>query len=136
MYWDLVPSTQTRENTASVTIFVFVIDDSNWNRKEHKILGNGRMMEPQPDCVILGAVEAGLGGEGVVVDGHGDGLVRPVIGHRVDCSLSNSGLTFVAAASSVADWRQQTAGSIWNRLAAVRRLDSRLHLFPCQEKVT
>ena len=42
MYWDFVPSTQTRENTASVTIFVFVIDDSNWNRKEHKILGNGR----------------------------------------------------------------------------------------------
>ena len=95
-------------------------------------------MEPRPDCVFLGAVVL-HGGEGVVgVEdvGHGDGLVRPVTGSRVDGSLSNSGLTFVAAASSVADWRQQTAGSIWNRLAAVRRLDCRLHLFPCQEKVT
>ena len=56
------------------------MNDSNWNRKEHKILGNGRMMEPQPDCVILGAGEDGHGGVGVVVEdvGHGGGLVRPV----------------------------------------------------------
>ena len=95
------------------------------------------MMEPRPDCVILGAVEILLGVEGVVVDGdgHGDGLVRPVTGSRVDVSLSNSGLTSGAAAASVADW-QQTAGASWNRLAAVHWLDSRLHLFPCQEKVT
>ena len=61
------------------------------------------MMEPQPDCVILGAAEVGLGDEGVVVDGHGDGLVRPVIGRRVDCSLSDSGLPVGAAAASMVD---------------------------------
>ena len=56
------------------------------------------MMEPRPDCVILGAVEVGHGVEGVVVlgvldvedVGHGDGLVRPVTGLRVDIGLSNS----------------------------------------------
>ena len=96
------------------------------------------MVEPRPDCVILGALEVGHGVEGVVVlgvldvedVGHGDGLVRPVTGSRVDGSLSNSGLTSGAAAASMADW-QQTAGAIWNRLAAVHWLDSRLHLFPC-----
>ena len=31
---------------------------------------------------------------------------------------------------------QQTAGALWNRLAAVHWLDIRLHLFPCWEKVT
>ena len=92
---------------------------------------------PEPDCVILGAVEVLLGGEGVVVDGdgHGDGLVRPVAGSRVDASLSNSGLTSGVAAASIADL-QQTAGASWNRLAAVQRLDSRLHQFPCREMVT
>ena len=99
------------------------------------------MMEPDLDCVgpgelggvVLHVVVAGfLCVEGV---GHGDGLVRSVTGSRVDASLSNSGLTFVAAAASIADL-QQTAGAIWNQLAAVHRLDSRLHLFPCREKVT
>ena len=91
----------------------------------------------EPDCVVLGAVvlHGGEGVEGVEDVGHGDGLVRPVIGHRVDCSLSDSGLTIGVAAVSIADL-QQTAGASWNRLAAVRRLDCRLHLFPCQEKVT
>ena len=103
------------------------------------------MVEPRPDCVILGAVEVGHGVEGVVVlgvldvedVGHGDGLVRPVTGSRVDGSLSNSGLTFGAAAASMADL-QQTAGASRNRVSAVQRLwlDSRLHLFPCREKVT
>ena len=94
-------------------------------------------MEPQPDCVILGAVVL-HGVEGVVgVEdvGYGDGLVRPVIGHRVDFSLSDSGLPVGAAAASMAEY-QQTAGALWNRLAAVRWLDIRLHLFPCGEKVT
>ena len=94
---------------------------------------------PEPDCVVPGAVEVLLSGEGVVVDGdgHGDGLVRPVTGSRVDACLSNSGLTSGVAAASIADL-QQTAGASWNRLAAVQRhwLDSRLHLFPCREKVT
>ena len=92
---------------------------------------------PEPDCVVLGAVEVLLGGEGVVVDGdgHGGGLVRPVIGHRVDFSLSDSGLPVGAAAASMAEY-QQTAGALWNRLAAVHWLDIRLHLFPCGEKVT
>ena len=98
---------------------------------------------PEPDCVVLGAVEVDHGGEGVVVlgvlgvedVGHGDGLVRSVTGYRVACSLSDSALTFGAAAASVADL-QQTAGAIWNRLAAVQRLNSRLHLFPCREEVT
>ena len=67
--------------------------------------------------------------------GHGDGLVCSVTGSRVDLGLSNSGLTFGAAAASMADL-QQTAGALWNQLAAVHRLDSRLHLFPCREKVT
>ena len=71
----------------------------------------------------------------VEVVGHGDGLVCPEAGSRVDTSLSNSGLTLVAAAASVADLKQ-TAGAIWNQLAAVQRLNSRLHLFPCWEKVT
>ena len=103
------------------------------------------MVEPRPDCVILGAVEVGHGVEGVVVlgvldvedVGHGDGLVRPVTGSRVDVGLSNSGLTIGVAAASMADL-QQTAGASRNRLAAVQRLwlDSRLHLFPCWEKVT
>ena len=92
-------------------------------------------MEPRPDCVVLGAVDVGHGGEGVVVLGHGDGLVRPVAGYRVDCSLSDSGLPVGAAAASMAD-SQQTAGATWNWLAAVQRLDCRLHLFPCWEKVT
>ena len=92
-------------------------------------------MEPRPDCVILGAVDVGHGGEGVVVLGHGDGLVRPVAGYRVDCSLSDSGLPVGAAAASMAEY-QQTAGALWNRLAAVHWLDIRLHLFPCGEKVT
>ena len=92
---------------------------------------------PEPDCVILGAVEVLLGGEGVVVDGdgHGDGLVRPVIGHRVDCSLSDSGLTIGVAAASISDL-QQTVSASWNRLTAVHWLDSRLHLFPFREEVT
>ena len=100
------------------------------------------MVEQRPDCVFLGAVVLhGVDGvfvEGVLVVedvGHGDGLVRPVVGHRVDFSLSDSGLRYGAAAASVADW-QHTAGASWNRLAAVHWLDSRLHLFPCQEKVT
>ena len=85
-----------------------------------------------PDCVSLGAGEVGLGDEGVVVDaalsvedvGHGDGLVRPVIGRRVDCSLSDSGLPVgAAAAGSMAD-SQQTAGVTWNQLAAVHWFDS------------
>ena len=47
---------------------------------------------PEPDCIILGAVEVGLGGEGVVIlgvedVGHRDGLVRPVAGSRVDVGL-------------------------------------------------
>ena len=92
-------------------------------------------MEPRPDCVVLGAVDVGHGGEGVVVLGHGDGLVRPVAGYRVDCSLSDSGLPVGAAAASMAD-SQQTAGATWNWLAAVQRLDCRLHLFPCREEVT
>ena len=92
-------------------------------------------MEPRPDCVVLGAVGVGHGGEGVVVLGHGDGLVRPMAGYRVDCSLSDSGLPVGAAAASMAD-SQQTAGATWNWLAAVQRLDCRLHLFPCREKVT
>ena len=66
---------------------------------------------PEPDCVVLGAVEVDHSGEGVVVlgvlgvedVGHRDGLVRPVAGSRVDSSLSNSGLTLVAAAASMAD---------------------------------
>ncbi len=91
-------------------------------------------MEPDLDCVgpgelggvVLHVVVAGfLCVEGV---GHGDGLVRSVTGSRVDASLSNSGLTFVAAAASMADF-QQAAGAIWNWLAAVHWLDSRLHLF-------
>ena len=98
---------------------------------------------PEPDCVVLGAVEVGLGGEGVVVDGvlsvedvgHRDGLVRPVAGLRVDSSLSNSGLPVGAATASMADL-QQTGGATWNWLAAVQWLYSRLHLFPCREKVT
>ena len=95
---------------------------------------------PEPDCIILGAVEVGLGGEGVVIlgvedVGHRDGLVRPVAGSRVDVGLSNSGLTIGSAAASMLDL-QQTAGASWNRLAAVQRLDSRLHLFPCREEVT
>ena len=94
-------------------------------------------MEPDLDCISPGdlggvvlhvVVAEVLCVEGV---GHGDGLVRPVAGSRVDTSLSNSG----AAAASVADW-QQTAGANWNLLAAVQRLNSRLHLFPCREKVT
>ena len=96
---------------------------------------------PEPDCIILGAVEVGLGGEGVVIlgvedVGHRDGLVRPVAGSRVDVGLSNSGLRYGAAAASNADL-QQTAGASWNRLAAVHSwLDSRLHQFPCREMVT
>ena len=62
------------------------------------------MVEPRPDCVVLGAVDVGHGGEGVVVLGHGDGLVRPVAGYRVDCSLSDSGLPVGAAAASML-WR-------------------------------
>ena len=102
------------------------------------------MMEPDLDCISPGE----LGGvvlhveEGVVAGvlcvedvGHGDGLVRPVTGSRVDGSLSNSGLTSGAAAASMAD-SQQTAGASLNRLAVVRWLDCRLHLFPCQEEVT
>ena len=67
------------------------------------------MVEPRPDCVGPGelggvvlhvVVAAVLCVEGV---GHGDGLVRPVTRSRVDCSLSNSGLTLVAAAASMAD---------------------------------
>ena len=101
------------------------------------------MVEPDLDCVspgelgevVLHVEEGVVAGVLCVEDvGHGDGLVRPVAGSRVDASLSNSGLTLVAAAASVADW-QQTAGAIWNRLAAVQRLNSRLHLFPCREKV-
>ena len=101
-YWDLVPSTQTGENTASVTVFVY------WRTI-------------QADCVILSAVEVS---HGVIVLGvedteHGDGLVRPVAGYRVDCSLSDSGLPVgSAAAGSMADL-QQTAGATWNQLAAV-----------------
>ena len=91
----------------------------------------------EPDCVVLGAVvlHGGEGVEGVEDVGHGDGLARPVAGSRVALSLANSGLTFGAAAASVADW-QQTAGASLNRLAVVRWLDCRLHLFPCQEEVT
>ena len=100
-------------------------------------------MEPRPDCVFLGAVGVDHGVDGVVVVvvlsvkdvGHGDGLVRPVIGSRVDCGLSDSGLPVGAAAASMADL-QQTAGAIWNQLAAVHWLDCRLHQFPCQEMVT
>ena len=64
---------------------------------------------PEPDCIVLGAVEVDHGGEGVVVVlgvedvGHRDGLVRPVARSRVDSNLSNSGLTLVAAAASMAD---------------------------------
>ena len=97
------------------------------------------MVEPRPDCVILGAVEVGHGREGVVVVlgvedvGHRDGLVRPVAGLRVDSSLSNSGLPVGAATASMADL-QQTGGATWNWLAAVQWLYSRLHLFPCCHK--
>ena len=71
------------------------------------------MMEPRPDCVILGAVvlHSGEGVVGVEDVGYGDGLVRPVTGSRVDGSLSNSGLLVGAAAASMADL-QQTAGAI------------------------
>ena len=55
------------------------------------------MVEPQPDCVVLGDVGVRHGGDDVVlgvlaVEGvaHGDGLVCPVAGSRVDFSLSNS----------------------------------------------
>ena len=88
------------------------------------------------DCVILGAVAVSHNKEGVIVlgvedTGHGDGLVRPMAGYRVDCSLSDSGLPVGAAAASMAD-SQQTAGATWNWLAAVQRLDCRLRLFPCR----
>ena len=128
MYWDSVPV---------VTVVIFGrLNDSNYKREEHKYnkLGYWRMREPDLDCVgpgelggvVLHVVVAGfLCVEGV---GHGDGLVRSVTGSRVDASLSNSGLTFVAAAASMADF-QQAAGAIWNWLAAVHWLDSRLHLF-------
>ena len=72
----------------------------------------------------MGAVEVSHSGEGVIVlrvedTGHGDGLVSPVAGYRVDCSLSDSGLPVGAAtAGSMADL-QQTAGATWNQLAAV-----------------
>ena len=100
-------------------------------------------MEPRPDCVVLGAVDVGHGVEGVVVlgvlgvedVGHEDGLVRLVAGHRVDCSLSDSGLPIGATAAFMVD-SQQTASATWNWLAAVHRLNSRLHLFPCREEVT
>ena len=101
-------------------------------------------MEPDLDCVSPGE----LGGvvlhveEGVVAGvlcvedvGHGDGLVRPVAGSRVDVGSSNFGLTIGSATDSMLDL-QQTAGASWSRLAAVQRLDSRLHLFPCREEVT
>ena len=92
---------------------------------------------PEPDCVVLGAVEVNHGVVvlGVEDVGHRDGLVRPVVGYRVACSLSDSALPVGAAAASMAEY-QQTAGALWNRLAAVHWLDSRLHLFPCREEVT
>jgi len=115
---------QTRENTAFVTVLVF-------GRFKLDCVGPGEL-----GGVILHVEEGVVAGVLCVEDvGHGDGLVRSVTGSRVDGSLSNSGLTFGAAAASMADL-QQTAGSLWNRLAAVHRLDSRLHLFPCREKVT
>ena len=78
------------------------------------------------DCVILGAVAvsqlAGVIVLGVEDTGHGDGLVRPMTGYRVDCSLSDSGLPVgIAAAASMADL-QQTAGATWNQLAVVHWL--------------
>ena len=51
--------------------------------------------------------------------GHGDSLVHPMAGLRVDVSLCDSGLMFGAAAGSRVD-SQQTAGTTWNWLAAVR----------------
>ena len=91
----------------------------------------------EPDCVVLGAVvlDGGEGVEGVEDVGHGDGLARPVAGSRVAFSLANSGLTIGSVAASMLDL-QQTAGASWNLLAAVQRLDSRLHLFNCREEVT
>ncbi len=79
------------------------------------------------DCVILGAVAVSHNKEGVIVlgvedTGHVDGLVRPMAGYRVDCSLSDSGLPVgIAAAASMADL-QQTAGATWNQLAVVHWL--------------
>ena len=97
------------------------------------------MIEPEPDCVVLGlgdVVGVRHGGDGVVAGVlvvedvvNGDGLVRPVAGSGVDLGTSNSGLKFGAAAASVADL-QQTAGAAWNRLPAVQRLDCRLHTIP------
>ena len=78
--------------------------------------------EPHLDCVSPGdlGVEVLHVEEGIVAvapedegEVHGDGLVCPVAGSRVDGSLSNSGLMFGAAAASMAD-SAQTASATWN----------------------